>query len=153
MAKRIDQLYEQELKMEKVFLAIKDGFDTTSKIFNRTNITRTIMYHYIEKLEEANYIKSVKLLDKESKIWLKKFILIKDEFIPASIEELEASSRQFYKKKDNGNVDKKGPYDDLINSNPNLKVYKPFENGYQNVRVEAKVNRRPSSSFAIYDMF
>lgn len=153
MAKKVTQLYEQELKMEKVFYAIKNGYDTTNAIFNHTHITRTIMYHYIGKLEQSNHITSVKFFDKSTKKWLKKFITIKDEFKPESMEVLEAKANVINNKKYKACIDKKGPYDDLINSNPNLKVYRPFENGYQNVRVKEKVNRRPGTSFALYDMY
>lgn len=153
MSVNIEKLYQQELKMESIFYAIKKGFDTVDKIFQNTEITRTSLYHYLGKLDKLYYIKTIRFFNKDNGKWSNRFHAVKDEFRPASYETLLEKLQSISNEKVVKRTEKKGPYDDLIQSNPNLKKYSPFDNGYKNVRIDTKVNRSAGCSFALYDLY
>lgn len=149
----VQKKYNQELALQRMIECITNGINQLEDIAKTANIDKSMVYYYLKVLRQREHIFTTKKFDNDLKKYILRLHLTDNKFEPKSIEQLEEIERKKHEKRRAKSFTGKGPYDDLIQSNPNLKLYKPFENGYKNVKVEPKVNRRPGSSFAIYDMY
>ena len=148
----VERKYNQELALKRVMDVIESGIHFAEDIIPAANISKTMIYYYIKVLKKSGHIKTTKTFDANRK---KHFLSIHStglKFTPKTIEEIQGNEND-KKETEVQKLSKVGPYDELIKNNPKLKLYRPFENGYKNVRVDTKVNRAVGTSFALYDMY
>lgn len=128
MSRFVQKNYQAKEKRHKVYTALIDTWMSAEEIrqIKGLDVNPTSVRFICDHLLANRYIRSKKFLKKDTKRWVVKYQANKDN--PYELKPYEQMLKE-YKEKINQskNENKKGKYDDLIASNPNLRVIKGLD--------------------------
>ena len=131
------------------------------EVIKKSGVPRDSVYYMLANLKRNNHLIITRKGTKKGQGMLNYYSASGLEFIPKTVEQLEKAYPQGYVSKlrtDNvlqNPLNKKGPYDDMIAANPNLrKITAMFETHPQLFKQEKRKieSRGISSTFGMYNM-
>lgn len=155
--KNAETMYTLDQNIKKVLELLKDTALNTTQLQPLMNMKRSSCTHLVRRMKDSGLVIAESYRCNVAKRTLIKYKASGKEFIPRSYDECLQIRKDI---RSNGYDSNKGKYDDIINANPNRRVYagrtsllETMGKDYfalQNKKVS--VNRGIGSTFSMFDM-
>jgi hypothetical protein len=155
---------EKHLKIEARYKLIMDSIGdecvTAKEIMKRSGLTRDAVYYILAHLSQQNHLIITRKITKKGQGMLNYYAFSGLEFIPNTVEQLEKLYPPGYFSKLRNDqrpaqsLNEKGPYDDMIAANPNLrKISAMFETRPELFKQKSRKteHRGIPSTFGMYN--
>lgn len=150
-----------ELRYKAIMDLIGNDMILAKEVVKKLEMPMGSVYFMLENLNKSNHLSITRRKRKTGKGTLNYYSATGIEFIPKTVEELEGMypegyiSKMHSKNKLPDKSNEKGPYDDMIASNPNLrKITAMFETHPHLFKQEKRKSERYGipSTFGMYNM-
>jgi hypothetical protein len=158
----IEKYLKIEMRNKSIMDLIGDKSMTAIEIIKQSGLSRDNVYYVLAHLTEHHYLTITRRIKKKGQGMLNHYSASGIEFVPKTIEQLEKIYPRGYfaklrhdQRTENDVIDEKGPYDDMIAANPNLrKIAAIWETRPELFKQEKRKteHRGIPSTFGMFDM-
>lgn len=157
----IKKSLEKEIRMQLIVDVVGNNQVSAKEIMKRSKLSRDVVYYELAKLVKDGNLSIVGKITKKGQGMLNHYALGSVPFVAKTVEELEKIypvgyfAKLRYDQRPAEPVSEKGPYDDMIAANPNLrKISAMFETRPELFKRErSKTEHRGiPSTFGMYNM-
>lgn len=152
---------ETQLRFKRTIDVIGDEMISAKEVMKRSGLTRDVVYYILAILVKDRHLSITPKITKKGQGMLNHYERTDIPFIPKTVEELERIYPPGYfsklrkDKRTTCDLNEKGPYDDMIAANPNLrKISAMFETRPELFKQEKRKteHRGIPSTFGMYNM-